>query len=170
MAADLASRSLFRVQDRQIVPQQFTADDGKRSDKEDQQLNFDWARGRVIGIAERKPVDIPIHNGLLDKMSVQVAVMLELQAGRTPRHFQLVDKGRIKDYDYSTEGTTTLRTSMGEHRTVIFRSNQPGSRKGTWFWCAPDLGYIPLKVEGRDGKDVQWSMIVKSFTIGDAVR
>ncbi len=168
MPAELASRSIFSVQNNHIVPQQFTADDGAGSGEKDQLLNFDWVRGRVTGIAERKPVDLPTQPGLLDTMSVQVAVMHELLAGRTPARFVLLDKDRIKDYIYTTEGSETLRTAIGEYRTVKFRSNRPDSKKATWFWCAPELGYLPLKVERRDGKDVEWSMAVKNLTVKDA--
>jgi hypothetical protein len=164
MPAELDSRSIFSLQDGRIVPQQFTAEDGARSSSRDQHLHFDWVRGRVTGTAERKPVDLPTQPGLLDSLSVQVALMRELQAGRTPQRFVLVDKDRIKDYVYTTEGTDTLRTAAGEFHTVIYRSTRVGSKKSTWFWCAPELGYLPLKVETREGTDVELTMAVKSFT------
>ena len=163
--AELASRSIFTLRDNKIVPERFTSDDGASSAGKDQQLTFDWNRGRVTGVAEKKKVDLPTQPGLLDTMSVQVALMHELLSGRTPQRFVLLDKDRIKEYIYTTEGSETLRTAMGEHHTVIYRSSRPGSNNGTWFWCAPDLGYLPLKVERREGKDVQWSMAVKSLAI-----
>jgi hypothetical protein len=168
MPAELSSRSIFLLQNGHVVPQQFTADDGASSSEKDHLLNFDWVRGRVTGVAERQPVDLPTQPGLLDTLSVQVAVMHELLAGRTPQRFVLVDEGRIKDYIYTTEGGDTLKTALGVHRTVIFRSTRPGSKKSTWFWCAPELGYVPLKVERRDGKDVEWTMSVKTLSINDA--
>lgn len=164
MPADLSSRSVFRVHEGQVIPELFTADDGASGNEKDQRITFDWERGRVTGIAERRPVDFPTQPGLLDTMSVQVALMQELLSGRTPTRFVLLDKDKIKDYLYTTEGSETLRTVVGEHRTVIFRSSRPGSSSGTYFWCAPDLGYLPLKVERRDGKDVQWSMALKQLT------
>ena len=33
----------------------------------------------------------------------------------------------------------------------------------TRFWCAPDRGYIPLKVEQTRGKDVEWTMEIRSL-------
>ena len=165
MPAELSSRSTFRVTGGQIVPDLFTSDDGAQSSDKDQRIVFDWANGRVSGIAEKKRVDLPTQPGLLDTMSVQVALMHELLAGRTPQYFVLLDKDRIKDYVYTTEGSETLRTALGEHRTVIYRSSRPGSPNGTWFWCAPELGFLPLKVERREGKKVQWSMAVQQAAL-----
>lgn len=162
---ELRSRSVFTIQDGKVVPELFIADDGASSSSREQELHFDWAAGRVTGRSEKKAVDLPLQPGLLDSMSVQVALMNELLAGRTPMRFVIVDKGRIKDYDYTAQGEDKLATPLGEQHTVIFRSARPGSRNGTWFWCAPDLGYLPVKVERREGKDVQWSMRMVSATV-----
>lgn len=164
MPAELSSRSVFTIKDDQIVPQSFVAEDGARSNAKDQNITFDWAAGRVRGTAERQSVDLPTQPGLLDSLSVQIALMHELLAGRTPTRFVLLDRERIKDYLYTTEGRERVRTDVGEYDTVIYRSSRPGSRNGTWFWCAPALGYLPLKVERREGKEVQWSMRLQQVT------
>lgn len=163
MPAELSSRSVFRLEDGRIVPESFTAEDGAKSSEKDQSITFDWAAGRVRGIAEKKPVDLPAQPGLLDTLSVQVALMHALLEGRTPERFVLFDTGQVKDYVYTREGTEKIRSAVGEHETIIFRSSRPGSKKGTYFWCAPALGYIPLKVERRDGRDVEWSMALRSL-------
>jgi hypothetical protein len=158
LPAKLDSRSVFRIQDNRVIPETFTAEDGTKDDDDDQNIVFDWAAGRVRGVAERKRVDLPLQPGLLDTLSVQVALMHELLAGRQPERFVLLDKERIKDYLYNTEGQERLQTEAGTWNTVIYRSSRPGSRNSTWFWCAPELGYLPLKVERREGKEVKWSM------------
>jgi hypothetical protein len=165
MPAELSSRSVFRIVDGRILPESFTADDGASSNEKDQRITFDWAAGKVTGVAERRPVDLPTRPGLLDTLSVQVALMHEMLAGRKPERFALVDKDKIKTYNYTVEGEETVRSAIGEYRTVIFRSARPDSKNGTYFWCAPELGYLPLKVERRDGKEVQWSMAVKRADI-----
>jgi Protein of unknown function (DUF3108) len=164
MPAHLTSRSVFRIEGEQIIPETFTADDGGSGESRDQDIEFDWTAGRVHGVAERKQVDLPTRQGLLDTLSVQVALMHDLLEGRTPTRFVLVDKDRIKDYEYSRRGQERVRTDTGEYDTVIFSSNRPGSRNGTWFWCAPELGYLPLKVERHEGDDVQWSMRLDDVT------
>lgn len=167
MPADLAelTQSLFSTVDGRVLPEEFTADDGSRRGDHDQKLEFDWTRARVTGIYERKPVDLPLQPGMQDNQSVQVALMNELMAGRVPQKFVLVEKGRIREYAYTREGNATLRTVVGEQHTEIFRSSRAGSEKTNWFWCAPDLGYLPLKVERRDGKNPQLVMTLKTLTI-----
>jgi hypothetical protein len=155
-------RSVFRIQDNQIIPESFTAED--KSSSKDQQVTFDWAAGRVRGVVERKPVDLAIQPGLLDEMSVQAALMHALLGGRIPERFVMLDEDRIKEYLYTTEGRERLKADTGEYDAMVFRSSRPGSRKGTWFWCAPELGFLPLKVERRDGRNVEWSMRLLKVT------
>ncbi len=150
------ARSEFDIVNGRVVPQTYTAGS-------EQRIEFDWTRGRVTGEVDGKPFDLPTQPGLLDEQSVQVALMQELMSGRTPSRFVLVDENRIKDYLYAVEGSEVIESVAGTFRTDIYSSRRPGSRKATYFWCAPELGYIPLKVERRDGKSVEWSMRLTSL-------
>jgi hypothetical protein len=151
------SRSIFRIVDGRVIPDEFT------SDEKSQSLTFDWQDGRVTGTVDRRKVDLPIQPGLLDTLSVQVALMQELLSERMPARFVLVDEDRIKDYLYAVEGSEVIDSVAGEHRADIFSSRRPGSRKATFFWCAPELAYLPLKVERRNGRDVEWSMSLSTL-------
>jgi len=160
----MLQQSVFRFREGQLVPETFTAEDGTSNDSKDQNLVFDWPAGHVSGIAERKPVDLPTQPGLLDELSVHVALMHALLAGHAPEHFVMLDGDRIKEYLYTAEGQERLKTEVGEYDTVVYRSNRPESHKATWFWCAPELGYLPLKIERRDGRNAVMSMRLEEVT------
>jgi hypothetical protein len=157
LPSNQTARSVFQIRDGHVVPLTYT------SSEKDQKVDFDWTSGRVTGSVSGKAFDLPVQEGLLDEQAVQVALMQELMSGRTPSRFVLVDEGRIKDYRYAVEGSEMIESAAGTFRTDIYSSRRPGSRKATYFWCAPELGYIPLKVERRDGKDVEWSMRLTSL-------
>jgi hypothetical protein len=150
--ASLVSRSVFRIEGDRVVPEAFTSTDAN------QDITFDWSGGRVTGKVSGKRIDLPAQDGLLDPQSAQVALMQELLVGRMPSRFVLVDEDRIKTYLYAVEGSESLDSAAGRHHTDIFSSRRPNSKKATFFWCAPELGFIPLKVERRNGRDVEWSM------------
>ena len=48
--------------------------------------------------------------------------------------------------------------------TVIFSSQADYSPRITRFWCAPERGYVPMKVEQKKDNDVQWTMAIRSMT------
>jgi len=155
--------SELRIEDGRIVPQHFVTDDGSEKGKRDSDVRFDWKAGRATGMAEGKPVDVPLQPGLQDSLSIQIALIHELLAGRTPSGFVMLDKDEVKDYLYTAEGNERVKTALGEHDTVIYASRRPDSDRKTLFWCAPDLGYLPVKVERRKGTKVEWSMTMATL-------
>jgi Protein of unknown function (DUF3108) len=159
-------RSLFVLHQGQVKPLEFSSEIGIRTGDRNQSMHFDWDAGRVTGTAEGKPVNLPLEPGVLDALSVQIAMMLKLINGQTPDHFRMIDKTKIKDYLYTHEGEETVMTTLGPQHTVIFRSARPDSPHGTFFWCAPALGYVPVKVERREGTNVEWSMTLKTLAFG----
>jgi hypothetical protein len=127
-------------------------------------LTYDWQKQRVTGSYEGTPVDQPLTPKMQDDASVQLALMVELIAGRTPTGFQLIDKNSVREYDFKRDGTATLQTPIGAIATVIYAAQKANSPRITRFWCAPDRGYVPLKVEQTKGSDVQWTMLIQRLT------
>lgn len=150
----------LRVENDRIVPQHFITDDGSDKSTRDSDIRFDWQSGRATGSAEGKPVDVPLQPGLQDSLSVQIALIHELIAGRTPASFIMLDKDEVKEYLYTAEGNERVETKLGAHETVKYRSRRPNSDRSTVFWCAPELGYLPVKVERQRGSKIEWSMSI----------
>ncbi|MGH8209706.1 MAG: DUF3108 domain-containing protein, partial [Steroidobacteraceae bacterium] len=97
-----------------------------------------------------------------DDLSVQIALMVELLRGHTPEKFSLLSGNTVREYRYSREGEETLTTPLGTIRTLVYRSEKQNSPRVTRFWCAPSLGYIPLRVEQKRKDEVEWTMQVRS--------
>jgi len=145
--------SEFSIVGGAVRPQRYHADDGARDSGKSVDLTFDWQTARVTGIAEKQPVDIALEPGTQDSLSVQIALMRELAAGRTPLSFWLIDNDQIKEYRYVREGDVTLDTPLGKLDAVIYRSEHTGSDRVTRLWLAPALGYLPVRAErSRAGK------------------
>ena len=126
-------------------------------------LEYDWQSHRVTGTYEGTAVDLPLTADVRDDASVQLALTVELLAGRTPRSFRVIDKDSTRQYEFARDGTATLETPMGAIATVVYRSQKAGSPRITRFWCAPDRGYIPIKVEQTRGDEVQWTLEIESL-------
>jgi len=155
--------STLRVTPDGVQPISYRADDGTSSTKRDAQLDFDWEHGRVTGVYEDVPVNMPLQPGIQDDLSIQIALMVELLRGHTPDRFQLVDKNQVREYQYSREASAKLHTAIGDLDTVIYKAQKAGSPRITRFWCAPSLGFVPLRIEQRREDDVQWTMQIEKL-------
>ncbi len=163
LPGSISQTSEFRIVDDTVQPQRYVGDDGTRDTSRDVDVKFDWEAGRVRGVFEEQMLDMAVPPGTLDDLSVQVALMYELLRGRAPMSFHLIGKDAVRDFDYTREQSGKLATAIGEHETIQFRSRRHGSRGSTVFWCAPDLGYLPVRVERHGSKgQVEWSMQIQS--------
>jgi hypothetical protein len=150
--------SRLLVEDGHVRPLSYRGDEGTSDRRKDVSLDFDWQRRRVTGTAETRPVDLELQPGVQDIMSVQVALMVDLLAGRRPGGYVLVDEDRIKEYVYQGEGTARIETVLGPLDTVVWSSRRPNSDRVTRVWYAPSLGYAPVRAERRRGSRLEWSM------------
>lgn len=156
--------SVLKVTSAGVQPQSYKATDGTAADKRAVDLKYDWASHTLTGIYEGTQINLPLTPDVQDDASVQVALMVESLAGRVPDHFSLLSDNKLRVYHYKREGEATIKTPFGDVATVIFSSQADYSPRITRFWCAPDRGYVPMRVEQKKGDDVQWTMDIKSFT------
>jgi hypothetical protein len=156
--------SVLKVSANGVQPQSYKATDGTAADKRAVDLKYDWANDRLTGVNEGAKIDMPLTPDVQDDASVQVALMVESLAGRTPDKFSLLSKDKLRAYHYKREGEETLKTPFGDVATVIFSSQADYSPRITRFWCAPDRGYVPMKAQQKKDNDVQWTMDIRSIT------
>jgi hypothetical protein len=157
-------KSVMRITDKGVQPLSYDADDGTPSTKKDAHVKFDWERGRATGTYEDNKVDMALHPGIQDDASVQVALMVELLAGREPQKFDLQYDNTVREGEYRREREESIDTPAGKIDTIVYGAQKIGSPRVTRFWCAPSRGYIPMRVEQRKGDEVQWTMQLQSIT------
>jgi hypothetical protein len=98
-------------------------------------------------------VDLAVASGTQDPVSSQLSIMVALLAGREPANEPMVDGGKLRDTEVRRERRERVKTPAGEYDTVVYTSRRPGGRRVTWMWLAPDLQYLPVRMEQvRDGK------------------
>ena len=149
----LKQRSNFEFEPGGLRPLSYLFDDGTDRTSRDVTLEFDWRAGKVRGTAEDEPVEVPASAGLQDAASMQALVLARLRSGAEPGTISMIEKDKVKHYRYTFLRRETLRTSIGEFETVVYRSARDGSDRETISWHAPMLGYALVQAEQRsDGK------------------
>jgi len=148
-----AERGVMEVTAAGVRPLSFDFNDGKSDLAKDVRFAFDWSAGRVKGVAQGKPFDLPVNAGTQDTASVQAAMIVELLAGRAPQGFTILTGSRLRDYRYWSEGRATVVTPYGQFETVIWANQRAGSDRVVKAWHAPALGYVPVQaVQFRKGQ------------------
>jgi hypothetical protein len=161
---DILQSSRFSIAGETLQPLEYSATDGARDHRRDIHLRFDTSQQRITGTANLAPVDLALQAGTLDPMSLQIATLRALAAGRDPTHFLMIDQDEIKDYRYTFEGKARLHTELGDLETVIWTSSRPESDRMTRMWYAPALGFIPVRAEQLRGGKPQLRLDIRTLT------
>lgn len=155
-------RSQFRVENGAVRPLEFWFEDGSRSGEDNLHIVFDWHRGiATVGTADARR-EMAVPEGALDRGSLQVALMRDLAATGVPRTYSLADEDSVASYEYADNGTATMTTGIGSLATRIFTQQRAGSSRVTWLWVAPELAFLPVRIEQRRDGEVQTSFTLIS--------
>ena len=141
--------SRFRVTPAGLVPIQYDLDDSTNNPDDDTHIAFDWNAGVADSLHEGEQQDIEIEPGTLDRMSADLAVILDLQAGNEPERYQIVHRNKLRVYEFEYLGEEEVKTPAGTFSTVKYRRQRPGSKSSAIIWYAPELCYHVVQVESR---------------------
>ena len=140
-------RSEFTLVAGRIVPLTFQYEDGSRKGEDDFSVTFDGTAGEVRIAGPAGSQTVPFEDGLLDRGTLQVALMRDLGACRLPGPYRYVDDNGIGEYSYERLDDLATETGIGTLQSVRFSQKSEGSSRETILWLAPEFGYLPVRIE-----------------------
>jgi hypothetical protein len=153
----------FKLDCSGILPLENLRDDG--SDKMDEDLTTrfdpDGRKARVLYQGENLEFDLP--PGTVDPQTLTLALMLDMQQGLPAGDYSALDRTKIKSYTFKLLGEERLKTSIGEYATVILQEGKDTDSRTRKVWVAPELGYLPVKIEYRRKGKTQAVMTIDSL-------
>ena len=129
LSAQAREVSTIQVSSSGVRPLSFSFNDGAKDRQKDVKLDYDWAAGKLTGVAEGKPIAFELVPGVQDTASVQAAMIRERLAGRRPQSFKIVTGGKLREYRYWMEGTQQVMTPFGQLEAEVWATSATGRRE-----------------------------------------
>ena len=128
-------------------------------------IAFDWeaniARHHSPGASWR----LPVPPGTMDKFSYILAMMHDLGRGERSVEYTIADGGRrLKRYVLTRIGEERITTALGTFDTTVIRRERENSKRKTTFWCAADLGFLPVKIIHEEGDGKPMTLNIESLS------
>lgn len=123
-------------------------------------LSFDWQHHTVTNSIDGDPWRMEIPPDAQDKLVYQLAIMYDLLNGKKNLEYKIADGGKLKDYTFEIVGEEVLNTALGRLKTV--RLQRIGDKRDSTVWCAPQLSYLPVRLEQQDTDGSELSMYINS--------
>lgn len=131
--------------------------------KRDVSIEFNWETGKIKNTINGDFWHLPIEPAVMDKLLYQLAIMYDLRNGKTPASYLVADGGGIKSYRFETLGEETVETPLGSFNAIKMVRHKPGSSRRSVFWCAPELGFLQVKVEHTEKDGSTTVAVLKSM-------
>ncbi len=106
---------------------------------------------------------MPTAPTVMDKLLYQLAIMHDLKNGRTPVSYLIADRKGIKTYNFEKLGEEIVKTPLGNYNSIKILRHKPGSNRKSIFWCAPELDFLPIKVEHTEKDGSTTRAVIKSL-------
>jgi len=123
-----------------------------RSTEEEKSIDFDWDNNLAISIVDGKEHRLEVQPGTVDRMALQLRMMMDATGNADAvMKYETVNDDELREYEFTREGRYRVQTGAGEFSTI--RLERKHNSRTTIFWSAPELGYLPVRVEQqRNGK------------------
>lgn len=147
----IVERSLLKIDDSRIQPVEYSyrQSGGKKTRESD--VYFSWPRGEII----IRPDDnqVPLPEGTLDVLGFQLALMRDLEAGEQSFTYPIADRRKLREYRFEVGDRENVETPYGRFDAIYVRAESTEEDRTFEFWCAPELGYLPVQIIYDDGDD-----------------
>lgn len=144
--------SEFRTHQDALEPLRFQSVDTIRKDP-DVDVEFDWANNVVTGTVGQEPFAQALSGLSYDSVSIQYALMRDLQRGAPDESYALFDVEKMRMANVRNVGSKTVKTKAGTYTAIGIQHQKVGSSRTMTMWCVEELGYLPVVIEQhRKGK------------------
>ena len=145
--------SLFKLHRDRIRPLEYRFDHTGSKKERHALLRFDWPAKKVSNTVEGHTWEMTIPGHAMDKLVVQIAVMMDLSAGKDHLAYAIADGGKLKEYQFAVVGEERIKVPAGEFDVVKIERLRKDFDRTTHLWCAPGLNYLPVRIEQIEHED-----------------
>lgn len=160
----IVEHSAFRMGSERPIPLSYRYEHRGSSKDRDARYGFDWQRERVTGAFRGKPVDLPLVRGMLDPLTLRLAVGYDLARGVVPASYSVVERRQVREYKLTALPPQRIRIEAGEFDVQgVVRSSDDGT-KTTRFLYAPVLDWAPVLLEQSETDEATYRLELVKFT------
>jgi hypothetical protein len=88
----------------------------------------------------------PYEGEIFDPLMVQLQFRLDMTAGKEVLDYKMVKDNEVDDYQFRVIGTERMSIDSGSYNTVKIEVVRDNTKRQTFFWMAPELAYLPVRL------------------------
>lgn len=167
--ASLQQSSEFTLQADRLVPRSYSYQLSGVS-RASHAIAYNWDAAVAISSEDGESWRLPLHEGVMDQLSLQAALSLALMLDGETRDslsYDIVDGDEIDRHEYRLVGEERLTTPLGELNTLkLERVRAASDERVTEIWLAVDWEFLLARLEQVDGSGLQIVLELREAELG----
>jgi hypothetical protein len=145
---------------RGLVPSNFSYQRGDNPAKS-QKASFDWQAGMLTLEYGQQRETVPLLEGAQDQLSFMYQFMFVPPLEQM--QLAITNGKRFRTYAYHFDGEETLKTGIGDVRTLRISKHDSDGEGKLELWLAPDYRYLPVKISQTEKDGTVTEQLVKQL-------
>jgi len=142
----------------------------KKKKKKDQHISFTWSAAKLVEISSSYKNKSATLTSDKDTWATQLLPIVMssylLRNDKTTGDtIQVVDKNRLRNYDFTLVGNESIKFNDNMHACLKFKISKRNSNRFTYAWLSTDHHYLPLLMEQYKDDELGASMTLKEFKL-----
>jgi hypothetical protein len=163
LGGEIHESARFTMQAGVLQPEHYDLNQKVAFSKIRRNVEFDWAAKRAQGKNKKKDWQLALQGDEIDRLSANIRIRQHLAAGKTLLSFTTVEKGELKVRDFEALEAETVTTVLGDMLAIPVHRKHSNSKRTTVIWHAPELGYLPVRVEHAKQGDDSGKLILTEY-------
>ncbi|GGI86746.1 DUF3108 domain-containing protein [Shewanella gelidii] len=155
--------SEFTIEDNKLTPFRFLHHRKGTGPDYREQAAFIRSENIVHTRYKDEKAKIEYDNDLLDPLMTQLQIRIDLQNNRKELTYKMVEENQVENYKFKILGQEVMKLESGSYDTIKLEVVRKSKKRHTYFWMAPDLGYLPIRLSHFEKGDKQLDMTLRSY-------
>lgn len=111
-----------------------------------EEIHFDPAENIIRTTYLKKHREYPYEKDVVDGLTVQLQLMLDLQRGIKQPKYKIIDANKIREREFSFAGEETIRLQDVDYPSVIYQVVRDNNKRKTQMWFSTERNYLPIQM------------------------
>jgi len=111
-----------------------------------EEIRFDRSDNLIRSTYGKESQEFAWERGVVDGLTVQLQLMLDLQRGIKRPKYKILDVNRIREREFSFVGEETIMLVNEDYHSVIYQVVRDNNRRKTQIWFSPERNYLPVQM------------------------
>jgi hypothetical protein len=130
-------------------------------------MTVEPGRSEAIYLRKGERHVIEMEDSYLGPLSYQLAMRRDLIENNPELCYQVIYRGRVKEYRFRRLGEEKLKTRAGTFDTIKLERVRDDDQRETLLWVAPSLDYLPVRLWQREEDGESYEMELKASNLID---